>query len=489
MLLLLAVVLAAAPEAAPVLGQEEAVEDESPAPSPERLLAMAEKARALVAKHYGEDVEALATPVRVVDRATVIETLQVDLRPNIVLQYGEENADELTAQNAESLGPALLARYSFVGGEVLICRENIEATAEYLESPEMLAEGPLRTLLIHEFVHARDAREVDLAARLGECEDTDGLQALNAVIEGHAQYVTRKIVAEQGWQADFQVFVDSITKVPASITDPSQRSVIELIVSGFDFAYNDGERFVAAVAQARGPESLSKLFFTPPADPGAVLRPTYYLDPASRPKIESAIEPALDHFEAVAVPEAYTRQRVTLIGPQVESILAGVDPVLVEQALEGLLSTRVLVCQNTERMGSMVTATLFEFESPGQGLTFLRTLRALLKLRDELYKRGPIRITDADYTELRRQGGMKGLMAEKVVESAGGEQEVITVLLLRDSTLVELSAIDDEDDTAKLIGWSEEVLQVAHGLMEPATAAAADEAPASQPEEDGAERR
>ena len=462
-LLALYVLLAApGPHAAPTRPWE--------APSAERLLELADEARALVAEHYGESAEALDTPVRVVEREALVATLETDLRPQLAIQFGEEGASETVELAAEVMGGVCLARYAFAAGEVLICRENIEELAAVLEIPALESEETLRAVLVHEFVHARDAREVDFAARVAACADTDQLQAMNAVIEGHAQYVTRAIAVTHELEAAFEVFAGAISKVPPSLTEPALRTQAEVAASAFAFAYEDGERFVRAVAEARGPEALPLLFSEPPRDPTEILRPEYFLDPASRPELTVAIDRGLDHFQVVAIPEPYRVQRMSILRPQLEVSMKGVDQALLETTLDALVGCRALFGMNPEQPGAFLSAAVMEFETPGLALTGLRAQRAVLLLRDEQNREGAIRITDVTYTDLQLEDGARGILSEKVVETPIGEQEGITVLLVREAAMVELTSFEDSDDVDQLIAWGDEILSVSLGLMEPAEA-------------------
>ncbi|MEM8712720.1 MAG: hypothetical protein AAGG01_17350 [Planctomycetota bacterium] len=472
LLLILSIAAEGSPSPPTVVFQDEAsVDVAEPAgsvPSDARLLELADVARGLVAGHYGETVEQLDTPVKIVSRHRLRIGLIKDLHAQCSVQVAPRHVNAMTKQLAESYSMALLARYAFADGEIQVCPENIERLGVVLEIPELTTEESLTAVLVHEFVHARDALQSELAKFVASATSADELQTRSAVLEGHAQWVTRKIVngLEDGpgsLKSGFEHFTAAITAVPEGIEDPAQKLQASIAAQSFGFAYVDGERFVEAIAAARGPEGVQGLFTAPPNDPLVILQPDWHLDPSLRPESKVDATAGLDRFEEIAVPEDFAANRQTLMVGQLRASLAGLDEAMIEEFVTHLVKSELLIASIPTDPNQMLTVGLLEFDSAGGALAALRTQSALLEYRDSQFAGGGVRIESAEYTPWNPDAETRGMIAQKVVQAGSETIPVLTVVALRGALMIELSIIGEVDEEEAAKRWALETLEAATG--------------------------
>ncbi|MHC4261512.1 MAG: zinc-dependent metalloprotease [Planctomycetota bacterium] len=435
--------------------------DEVETPGSERAMELAEEARRAVAAHYGEDPGQLMTPVVVVSRKTLRDGVAKDLTAQFQGIVPEESLEQTVDLQARFFSIICMARYCTSSARLELCIENLEKIAALLEDPILTSEGALRAMLVHEFIHARDAREHSLADFTAGRASFEELEAVSAVLEGHAQHVSRKVCSTNGWTTDFERFTASLDSVPPSIEDPQQRLAANVQAQTTAFAYLEGERFVRAIEAARGPEGLTALFTHPPTEQAQILHPDWYLDPQSRPVATVDAKRGLDRFAELLVPEEYLTNVVSVAPAVIRASLQGVDEGQVDRFIKAMLSVEASVGQDPGNPNEQRVAALYEFRSPGEALNSLIVQRAILTYRDEISKGQPIEVTRAEYTDLKFESGARGLLADKTVDAMGTEVEAVVVILARENAMIELSSFDNTLDIDLLTSAADEILSVA----------------------------
>lgn len=216
-------------------------------------------------------------PVRVVSRRDLEEIYLRELGP----QRGGAPMAAALRTRARQRARYTIAALHLSTGELRVCPANLRQLAE--AAPEWKAAiGPdyLDLVLAHELVHAYQRDQFGSRMVLHPPDGLEEAAALSAVLEGHAQYVTRRVADRRGQSAAFDLGVSMLTDLPGSLTDESLREGLRLSQGELRFSYVAGERFVDAVVERLGYAlAVRTLFFFPPRTTAAISDPGEYFEP------------------------------------------------------------------------------------------------------------------------------------------------------------------------------------------------------------------
>jgi len=228
-----------------------------------------ERARTLVGYRRGLDLDALALDI--VDDATIDVQVRLETERLVTRQFHDPRyAQHFVERVMHGQSGTYAALYVARQDRVLVSLRALNAFLDGLDDAALQADA-LLALMIHEVVHAADDREYDIDAV--RTLDFRAAFAQSAVYEGHAQWTTRQVCARNdcldGLDAlDRFMFGDP---VPADPLVPSGGSLSRNVL---EYAYVEGERFVAALAERDGGErALQRLLAQPPIDPIQILDP------------------------------------------------------------------------------------------------------------------------------------------------------------------------------------------------------------------------
>lgn len=416
-----------------------AAAEEPQAVGEERLRAAYAEAQAAVEAGLGERFEP-RLEMKLVDSDVLAKCIAAENLPTIRLRQPDEERARAEAELAgRQLASFAYAKYAWSTREFLVVPATWERAAKLLERPALTADATLRAVMVHELIHALDDRRHDLAALLARTPSLDGTYAFNALIEGHAQHHARRICAERGWGAGFDALTDAIGALPRSL-ESSGEAVLQLLryhSQNATFAYHDGERFVAAVAAARGETEIERLFREPPSDGETILHPGWWLDPSTRPAVLYDAEPALDRFVGRFDAAIWSNQRLTLQSNQVETSLALLPSEERAAVLASLRHTRAVSLYPTAAPNSKIAVgVVLEFADEHGARRWIETSARLSRLKDEAMKTGVARITGSTSTALERPNAF-GWLQQKQMRNGFLEFEVDTIDLARGKIVVE----------------------------------------------------
>ncbi len=189
---------------------------------------------------------------------------------------------------AQAYSSALLAKVAMTGAALHVCPENFKRIADI--TPEWAGiQSPdgLDIILIHELVHVWQERRYKLETFIGTPRSLDALLARSAVLEGHAQLVTRAVAQRRGISEAFELLERTQTEVPDSTTDPAARQQMQLTQAVTSFTYAQGLRlWDEVIAELGRPAAVELLFTEPPSSTRAVEREGQYLHPTPEPEVD-----------------------------------------------------------------------------------------------------------------------------------------------------------------------------------------------------------
>jgi len=391
--------------------------------------------------------------------AKEVEAILVkELRPQFAVQF--ETEDEVTQNckaTAAMMSRALLAKYAFESGDVLVVQKNFENLAEVIDEPGLDTPECLQAALVHECVHVLADHRYKFGEKLRELANADQILAYNAVIEGHAQLVARAVCKKNGWSEPFAQFTRSIGKVP-DMGDEGSNMLARVQAVSLSWAYYDGERFTAKMQAEHGEEGIARAYRTPPKSPAEIFHPEWYLDPASRPKIDYDLDAGFAVLEEARGGDDWNATRQAINSAQIKTALALLPEEDVERFAAHILDSQFLSLVWKDPPGKhFIAGAVFVTDSHSETVFALAAEERLLKAKDEAMKNGALKILDASYTPLR-DGQVHGLFAKKTVQVQQQKMPVSTVVLAQDRLVVELAFSNVEVSQEEVVALGEKML-------------------------------
>ncbi|MCE9592910.1 MAG: hypothetical protein K8S98_01850 [Planctomycetes bacterium] len=359
-----------------------------------------------------------------------------------MLRLRQPDEDKARAE-ADRLGDAyaqmLFAKYAWSTHEFLVITKSWNNQAKLLARPELGSDHTLRAVMVHELVHALDDGAYDLGAILARTASADTATAVNAIIEGHAQFAARRVCTERGWSDGFDTLTNAIGAIPESTAKSGEAMLLLLRVQSaqMTFAYHDGERFVAALDAAGGRDAIARAFREPPLDGETIMHPEWYLDPTKRPAVLYELEPALDLFAQRFPADVWTTQRLTLQSAQIAASLTLLPEERAKRIVDSIRAARMMSAQPTKSLNSkLVAMVVLEFDTDASARAYVDAVADLGKIKDEKMKTGAVRITSSTSSTVERPDVYGGVQ-EKKMKSGFTAFDVASVDVGRGKLVVE----------------------------------------------------
>lgn len=356
------------------------------------------------------------------NRKALRKVLEKELLPQLKVQFDDlDAAKQQTRQAAEFYASVFLAKFAPATKTIMVCAKNIVAQSKQAKEPRLRSRSTLFAILVHECVHAMDAEKYDWAKVLNSLKSTEELLAYNAVIEGHAQFVARKICKKPPLKEGFEVYEETIGKIPDE-GDESQRYLARYFAATVASAYYDGERFVRTLHEKGGEKAVATAFRKPPRRQELIFHPQWYLDPESKPRnvydFKPAIKDVVKRFDA----SVWSSRELTATPAQLRAGLSLLPKKDIDRALKNMKQNLLVSLYPTAAPGTkMVVVCLYEFASPTDARRFFATQEKLVRIKDKKMASGFVAIKKSSYKEIITST-WQGLYFEK--EAAVGPQTV-----------------------------------------------------------------
>ncbi len=384
----------------------------------ERIRAAFGDAVAAIEQHLATSLGDLP-PISLVDARRAAAAIERENLPMARLRNPE--APELAQAEARQIGATagalLTAKYSWSAKEFLVVTENWDRQRTFFPELRLTADDALRVVMVHELVHALDDRAHDFTKLLSTASSAERVDALSAVLEGHAQFVTRAVSTRAGWSDAFERVTRAIGAIPAEAADgEAQRMLLELQSQSIRFAYVDGERFVAAIDEARGAEGRAALFRMPPTDLEEVANPAWYLDPDSRPEALYDLSPAVEHFIAQYDDSIWSTSTFAPTPAQLAaglSLLEREDVKRIRKAIRGVSMAQLYPTADPQAKVAIVA--VIEFDTQASAAHFVDQMVELSRIKDETMTTGQLRITGSTNSPVERPGAAGWIFEKRMV--------------------------------------------------------------------------
>jgi len=415
------------------------------------------KARVRLLRPIVEDIlgHSLGKPVAVavVTREALEPIVNADMVAPLGMGRGDRVSEDLhqeRVREAKLVAQYLLGKVDPASERLLICPKNFERVAAL--DPlwgKVLSQEVLDTVLLRGLVHVYHQRRFGLRRFLGPLDFSERFLVRQCVLEGHAQYVTRRAARRAGLDDAFRLFVATQTEVPPGIEDADTRRAMEAVRANVSMTHIGGETFVGAVVEELGyVGAVARIFAEPPTSFELISWPSDYVGPPATADLNRIAA----RIGRLLAERGRDLQVHTITKGAVRMALAPAGEAAVTRAMQGFRAAKAVVVQQREADVPLAVVSVLVCADVRASQAVYDAQVSTSEKKDELFKgeQSPTRILSARYEEMRA-GGAVGVLGTKEVELTQlGVRQTVEFAVLRDRELVfELMYNVDPSETGR----------------------------------------
>jgi hypothetical protein len=201
------------------------------------------------------------------------------LYKNLMKDMNEDAVDRQVETIAMANSQKILGMYIPEDKIFYVVPDNIESNLKALDVKEKDFNDFVFLIVTHELVHALDDQYFDLQRINESIEHAEPLQAVAALREGHAVYVTNQIADRLNLSDTAK---ELSVKSAAGVMDAGNRAQMQIFYN----TYVKGEEFVKEIVKRKGVSGISDAFLSPPASTRQVMDPEEYFSPSNIVQID-----------------------------------------------------------------------------------------------------------------------------------------------------------------------------------------------------------
>jgi hypothetical protein len=320
------------------------------------------------------------------------------------------------------------------------------------------SEAFLRLALVHETTRWVLEQQYELPKRRAACRDGDELVALQALVEGRCQWVTRQVARRLGDEGTFALLAEAYRHAPDTAGERMVRVLCQDVLKGRRWCCVRGLAFFDYLDREGVSDAVARAFTRPPRQTASVERPELYLRSErlnlgdlgeALKRLEGAL-PAAD-WEAVQQPwtPGMFREVAAMLGEgqRAEKVVAGWD------------AGRSLVWSARGNPGQTVAVGVLRFQEATAARAYYGLAVDLQRKQDELLNAacaGRRCLLDSRSQALRLGGADEAVRAQKKVQlgERGAPVTITQVWARAGERVVEFSWHGVPDDA----DWAQRVL-------------------------------
>lgn len=397
--------------------------------------------------------------IRTCTRQEVARILVGELRPQleIILAGGTaEQREQATKQYAAQMANFMLGKYAVTARALLVLPENFAAQAKLYKNPAVNSWDFVRVVVLHELVHYNDELAHRAFSRIATLKTAEQIEVWNAVVEGHAQFATSRILARLQQTPLFERFVKHMFAMPPGLSEV-QKLQVERAVSKLRFAYGDGYRFFLALSKAGKPNFIKDVFGRPPTSKTVIMHPERYYGGDTRATRPIALDGLWSTLRKDPMFAAGWSNQVIPLDERMlrASCSRFVASARLDKLMKSWLETRVMRLSPTAAPGSQVVVFgVTQMTDEASAKAFFGMNLDLLKTKEQKLKAGQVRIAKVVRKQLAGCSAPQHLVADQTIVASGQTVVVRSVLARIGRYSVELmysnKQVDDETTGAQL---------------------------------------
>lgn len=374
--------------------------------------------------------------------------------------YTEEEARDQARDQAIQLCGMVTGKYVLKEKAIVILPDTFRESAKKRNDPSFKSREMLRFTLIHETIHALDDHGEGALTRLFKNARTiEDFGIVNALMEGHAQYVTRRIYVRQKREKEFFDHEKKKFTLPPDM-DEAEKFHAKMYYANFISAYVDGRRFFEALEKEGKNDFVDQVFHSPPKSMRVIYHPELYFHPELAPRLRDLT--GLWNSMKKKYGEEWKSTIRKLTDAQMRASLGGLLPKEEEEDMMGsYLGGEVLIFQPRDvDTNKMVGLRVLEMESSRAANRAYDLMLRLHRRKDEMMKEGALGLTRSDYRKQETPNSDRSIAVERWINAQG------TSIFVRDTMTVIGPFLIDHLTSGPEDGKDEGVKPVSEELQE-----------------------
>jgi hypothetical protein len=350
-----------------------------------------------------------------------------------------------------ALRGATVAALQEGGDTILVATDNAAKIARW-DADLAAVKSPafLRLALVHETARWVLDRQYDLPKRRAACRDSEELIALQAVIEGRCQWVTRQVARKLGDEAAFALLAEAYRLAPDTQGEGVVRVLCHDVLARRRWCCTQGLAFFDALDREGVKDAEARAFAHPPRQTAWIERPALYL--RSERLTLGDLADALKKLEGALSPDEWRAAQQPWT-PEMFRDVAGMlgEGQRAEKVLQGWDAGRSLVWSARANPGRQVALGVLRFQDAAAARAYYGLAVDLQRKQDEL-----LNVTGSRAEALRLNGADEAVRTEKKLRAGdhGGQLTVAQVRARAGERVVEFSWYGVPDDAA----WAQRLL-------------------------------
>jgi hypothetical protein len=335
---------------------------------------------------------------------------------------------------------ATVAQYAEGHNVIVVVPDNFEKIAAW--DPELARVNSaefVQLALVYEAVRAHLDQRFNLAKLRADCCDAEDFAALQALVDGRAYEVCRRVAERLGTQALVPLLAQRWLRVPDEVADPSLKAASQTYLHGRAAAATRGAAFHNALWDAALKDVEGEIFTARPRQLSAVARPARWLGSRfkQQPSLAEVLRPLEGTFPGADWQPMQQSWTPAMLG-QVAAML-GAPKERVEKAAASWYEGRTLVWLQRGRPDRQVALSVVRHDGEAGARSYLGFAVDLQRKQDTLPPGtcGPtIQVVESKMTSLRLEGFDEAVRNDKRIRLGAGEPVPVSVLLARSGELV-----------------------------------------------------
>ncbi len=335
---------------------------------------------------------------------------------------------------------AAVARLDEGSDVINVVVENLPAIARWDPSlAQVDSPAFLQLALVQEAARLVLDQRYGLAKRRARCESAEEFLALQAVVEGRCQWLTRQVARRLDSEAIFPLLAERYLRVPDLAPDPALRTMSQLPLRQLFWAQAHGLAFFNHLQEKGLPEAEKRAFLHPPRLARWIERPDLYI--RSERTDERDLAAALRSLDKALPAEEW----VSLLQPWTPSMVRQVGALMGERArAERAVAAWYEGCSLvwTPRRGSPhhVALSVVRHENAQGARTYFGFAVDLQRKQDGLDDKScgpPIRVQESKASSVKLSGIEEAVRFDKRMQYGAGSTPIpVSTLLARVGDLV-----------------------------------------------------
>ncbi len=385
----------------------------------------------------------------------------------VSLPVRDKNRTNYLNQINHLLSRLLMGKLAIGQNKIYIVPENIRRLNDMLTERSILSKRFLKILLIHELVHVQDDQYYDLRSFFTGVKTHSDMLVREAVVEGHAQYITKKVMARLGQKKDFEKFKEVVTSPPSRET--SLKAYMKRVFSSnLRFSYKQGHAFWKTLHKKNVTPLPERVFQNPPSSSAMISTPEYYLNPDTynlsgvKSKIDTMVQTVKKTFST----DKWSSRALKIQRHKLKTALSLLPAEAAVRGLQKFQTGKVLMVKSKQENQSVYSLSFLAFDHHAAARQFFALEKEVLDAKKKKFQSQSVQFVGE--SREKKKFGDTAFINVYDLKIRGQEVTTTTLVILKNQYVFELNLTvqgNEEDRSEALMKKGKACLDALHSVL------------------------